>query len=61
MEFPGILIEFLAVFGIPIIVGLIIYLWFDRVIKKAIIAGLVVLLLILLLGWDARTIASWFM
>jgi hypothetical protein len=60
MDFTGAAFEFFAVFGIPIVVGLIVYLWFDRMIKKAIIAGLVVLLLILLLGWDATVILGWF-
>ena len=59
MDFMESGFDLIAIFGIPIIIGIIVYLWFDRMLKKAIIVGLVVLLLLLVLGWNARVIMGW--
>jgi hypothetical protein len=52
------IIDFVALFGIPIIVALIVYLKL-KAIKKAVMIGILILLGMILLGIDARELLSW--
>jgi len=50
----------LSLLTIPILLGIVVYLIFDRALKKAIIVGLLVLLVMMLLGITLHTIVGWF-
>jgi hypothetical protein len=54
------LVDFFNVFTIPILIGVVVFLLFGRVLKKAIIAGLVAVIILMFLGVDLKTIFSWF-